>query len=466
MNVIEIAPLIAEKGFLTREDLKSLGISTNKLKKLKKKKKICCVGENMYLPTDSSEYDKIGRELFLESNIEEAERYMRCCYSISPKKPRYCSYMLYLDIFHNKTGNIGAYLEVMLNSGSSEHMKDFNNLCLYLLSFITDLPEPYASLAKNVSKEGTLKSAGKVQSLASLQRFREAQQEMENRGISYNNLFIKLLLQKVCEVQTYIANKIYRNIEEGYFREALNLINYEAKCHPLNTIQSYMKTVLEDIVETQRYHFYPTVYICSTNSLSELLEKRNYKKARDLITSNKTVVNPEKRGPKLLLSLIDFMLSYKEANRYRELYQFNIDPTDFLSKLEKTVEAGSLNQSLYYLSKHLKSKGLEEYYYLMEILVKICIESGGTWEYLWPLDVLTPDYKVPIKYFQDSLKDALRDGNFSIARMFLKIIEETNAHGHADLSPDDIATVLNSCNRMLENYAISGDPNYVIKPVE
>ncbi|HBA38094.1 MAG TPA: hypothetical protein DCY94_05175 [Firmicutes bacterium] len=374
--------------------------------------------------------------------------------------------MLYLAVYDGKFDDIKTYLDAITEQTSSDFHRLHDNFCLYLFSFLIDLPEPYRTTAKNLKPKDYVQPNMKMKILASKQFWGDALTEKDKFDCtSIESLFIDLLLKKVASFQFAIIHKIFHYIDKEKFDRALLIINQEKQAHPLDDNLERLRIVLEDILFMERNNISSTIFASNTDSIELLLQCRNYNRARELLISNKIPVNKENVVGKKLLALIEYAIALKKSLIYRELF-LQPDIENPFKKMQQSFEDGNINLACFYLIKHLKQKGLEEYYYLMENYIKICNERGYFCAYLGVLDELTPGYIVPVRHYIESLEIALRYQNFFEARLFLNIIEGAYSHNHSDIGSEELASILEDFRRKLASgEAQNCDQSFTIQPI-
>ena len=141
-----IATTVVEKGYVTREDLASEGISYDNLIEISKDK---------FVPKDLVEFEKVGLMELRRKNLPRAKTFLRMCYVCSPEGEIYNYYALYLDLLERKYTTISEYMRHLLAS-SNQRSEKFNLFVLYLVSSFVVLSKDLNEVVKIIDPKKLL----------------------------------------------------------------------------------------------------------------------------------------------------------------------------------------------------------------------------------------------------------------------------------------------------------------------
>lgn len=359
-----------EKNQLTTKELKSYGLDGNDISALVKKGTIKRVERGLYSFQAVDELYHYGKKLLVKREYDKANLYFQKCHELDE------NYLdVYFPLFFNCIRNkeyqkAFTYFDVCFQTDNPNYEID-NKIYLYLLNLITDIPEKYSPLIKELTFED-------IEVREDDSRYKDVPQQNKLRFLILNQ-------------HADSARKICLSIPKSDRVKISNLL---------------IGTLLTQVLETQKKEIYYLIEMLNKNNYEEALtqletqiEKRNGNRIclkklelsllRDIVEINKTGVIPKMtNGSDSLFSAIlnkDYSLALSLNEQYLRKHQLNAKYNLIHLLLRKLVEITNNLKSTDTETKQLESDQMNEVFPNSELdhLFLDCIQSlyAGNVEY-------------------------------------------------------------------------------------
>lgn len=449
-----IATTVVEKGYVTREDLASEGISYDNLIEISKDK---------FVPKDLVEFEKVGLMELRRKNLPRAKTFLRMCYVCSPEGEIYNYYALYLDLLERKYTTISEYMRHLLAS-SNQRSEKFNLFVLYLVSSFVVLSKDLNEVVKIIDPKKLLeKDDNGTQSIRycvaywSFRKLDILLEKIEDKDTSIKEMLECFLVKSF--VNTYVAfnKKIASLIKEGS-EQSYDLANQmlfsKGQVRLLSPFEKRVLILVQDLRSMAVISQSEAMYYTPSEKFDDLLESRNYKRAREILVSGRAPISPSCKEGRFILYLLDKVIDLKERMIYTELFD-SISGMTTLEKIDLYLKRENQIELKFYISKFINKQGYGEYQYLMDSLLELNSISQGAFstaimDYL--TDMLNGVFKVDFETYKNNFKDSIQSMDIETARIYLNIIEEASSMGHLEIELDE----LNSLRTLLEQSFAGG----------
>lgn len=251
---------------LTTKELVELGFNNHDIAKLVEEGKIRRVRRGYYDLVECDGLFKYANVLFSKRvfNVERGKKALERCLEIDPTNGSVHTRLFNSALYSRDYDKVFEHFQVLDNKDKENYKKDLN-LWLYLLSFITDVPEEYLSRVKNmqVSDVLTLSTDERYADKLNQNLFRnsvignrlgEAEAVFSNsvEAKEKNKKIYTLITEKLLKDAIVCNSKkhdlIYTLIIKGYYHDAKSILEKESELHGLAGTDQFMLTIINDMI--------------------------------------------------------------------------------------------------------------------------------------------------------------------------------------------------------------------------
>lgn len=446
-----LAKIIVEKGFIEKTDFEKYGFEFSDYGFEE-------IAEGRYLPKSVKKYEGTGLNLLKSGNAIEAEPYLRACYVFNPSKLLYNMYAFYFDILKQNYENVPAYFEVFFKTESSA-LRRYYIFCLYLVSFVNNLPEPLKTMAKGIHEEDFMEEGKKLRKYVGGWDYKSAHdlaKDIYDKSEDIEDKIESLLVMNFAKYQVAFAKASITRMEseEGYLALVAQLY-VKSQNHVLSPCEKRMHYILMDIRSMLQNRESLTMYgfiedpqnknlTLKNETFDDMIRYRNYHRAIDAIKSGKAPFKEHSRDGEIILKLLNKALELKNKLIYRELYPDDRANMSYLEKIENYLQKENYGEVEFYIEKYLKAQGDYDYKYLIDALISLNKEVGWIYgEFL--IDILPElhrDLSIVLSKLTLLFESFLKDSNFQAAEVILNMIREGIERGHFVCDPNDFEALL------------------------
>ncbi len=372
-----------------------------------------------------------SNQLLEMGKTEEFIKVLKCCLKIDPDNQLIYTKLFYTYIRNRKYEEALEYFEFLYQDKSNLII---NNIYLYLLSFLTDLPNEYKEVVFNMTKDdfndfqsSSLLNQSKLYNQALIaiyySKFFKAIDKLskikgEGKEIPINNAIMIKLLYLIIAKKKEIYKEIEILIKEKRYDELWNYLNNILLSRPLSRVEEAIYSMLlhyfkmyatkeipkkKDAGKDDKY-FLDTILNCEYDHAYMLYQE--YKTSK------------EDNVPKndLFLPLLEEIL--KEKDKIRKM-------DNYISKIITMIKSSSIDEVIPLIKEFLEYCNNSNYLYLVICYAKISLLESDK-EFKGLEDILkklkSPYFKIDLYYYISLYKDALMNKEYEISQIYLDII--------------------------------------------
>lgn len=479
-----------EEMTITTKELNSYGFNSKDLSDLIEQGILKREKRGYYSYLSVKDLYKYGRRLNQKKEYEKAVLCFEKCYQLNPNDINICFQLFFRNILIHDYENALKYFEI-LDDNDDEYYTSDNNLYIYLLNIITELPEKYKSYAKHIKYEdlkakdddkrfGDIVLENKIRKAIHNKKFAVAAKMLnkilnEKGTLNFQNIIVKNLLLQVKEVKDNRRNIILDMINNEEYQNIFDyLINLEEQIY-LDKNDYLIKKIVQNLIYMNKTSKIPKIEIMSTDRFTDAVVGQNFELALSLMekTHIETGLAQDENPIYLLLVKINEQLNKIKSEK-------NIDIEEEIeNKNEKSIEketivlepqpiAQNTNYTFIDITKYLMQQDLEnafvalrnyleninkkQYEFLIVDLIKLSVIENDI-AFTKPMIALTyisrDNYEFNISEYIQEFYVSLSKNKFEQARIYLDILSKSSNLGIECILTDSLEQVLNNTEQML-----------------
>lgn len=447
-----------DKKELTTKELLELGLNSHDLTNLVNEGKLRRVRRGFY---DLEKCDG----LFNYANILASKKYKKYdrfqqainrCLEIDPNNGKIHA-RLFLDSLHkNNFDQAIESIRVLSNGDNSAYTKDAN-LWLFLLSFITELPDDLKEKVSGLKLEDVLTreddlryedklSQNKIRSNIMNYKFSQANDELNELNIKKKPIYI-LITEKLLGMVKYYDMRNQHNIGdllvEGKYEEVRDLLIRDRDLHGLSNSNKEILMILEDLISVINDKKIPEVEnMPDSEYLFVEIQKHNYERAlqlyRDFPVKN---VSRSVKSVGLLLERINEEINKLKKDDSRSLSV----GSDIFVGITNALQSGDVDKAFLLLDQYLESINKKQYKNYIANLIKLDVLNGdkGFVESMHELSCVGRDKELfdVALYIQDFYFNLINK-NFMKAAVYLNLISMSKSLGGVEVEVSQMRRTL------------------------
>ena len=444
---------------LTTKQLNNCGFNSKEINNLIEKGIVERIKRGQYLFKDVDNLYLYGKYLISKKKHDKASLCFERCYEINPNHLSTC-FQLFIRSIHNRDfDNIYIYFDKLLSTDNVFYSID-NNYYLYLLSFITELPEDLNKHARLIQYEN-------IEVLDTDSRYQDV--KMEN--LIRNAVFQRKFTYAINKHNDFINKKDHLSVQDIVNRELIYLASW---CETMNRktiisyaiekrnqeIISFYKSIqkrrelsiieksslklAEQFIKIEETLEVPKVIETNTTNFFKLIEYCDYKKALDLCNNfnNKSGIKKEESSLNILLSniceLIDNINSKKDDIK-EDNNQLDVDDLSsyLFSKIVYSLMNNQLEEAYDLINQYMSCINKLDYEFLINDLIKISLLENDK-AFTKPLTVLTlidnNIFDVNINNYIKDFYSNLSQNKYEEAKIYLDIISNISKISNKEIN--------------------------------
>ena len=404
-NTMDMYDRFIDRDYLSTQDLLALGFNKNDLTKMIENGKLKRPRRGYYEVGNVDGLFNYVKILFGKRfrNTERAIKGLNKCVRLAPENKSIQTRVFLNAIFEEKYDDVFKAFE-FLDKTDNEFYKQDNNFWLYLLSFITEVPEQYKERIKNMTFEdmmildGDKRFSDKItqnnlRRNAFNQRFKNARSmEIPDTDKKINYAISDKLLSYAVRQNIEDHNHLFELIFDGNYEEAISLLEGAKEFRGLNRNDNNILIVLKDLVSIMD-GVIPEVNYEEVNAVTKAIKNHNLERALELL--DKYDSDNKNRTNKCLTHLINKYLDEKKKLGVSDAVtpvvedEFDLDKEIVASKkmMDKTEDDlfGQLTISLMnqnmdeaysYINRYLSWIDKSKYRYFIEDMARLDYLNG------------------------------------------------------------------------------------------
>lgn len=286
-----------EKDILTTQELLSLGLNKNDLTKLVEEGKLVRPKKGKYVIGNAKGLLTFANVCFGKKvhNPELGRKALLKAIEIDPNNGSLQTRVFFNSIISNDFDQAVKSFEI-LDKIDNQYYKQDNNLWLYLLSFMGDLPEHYKERVREMTYDDIKVLPGdkrysdkdlqhKIRKNIMNKSFRSASSMMKDvngRDKKINLDIVEVLLGYATCNSIKVHSDLYRLINDQNYAAAKNILLSELSIHGLNKTDYILLTALSDLIGMRNEDKLPVVNQDSQDDTYSAVMAHDYVKAYNL----------------------------------------------------------------------------------------------------------------------------------------------------------------------------------------
>ena len=293
-NLDELYDYFITNDYITTKNLKSLNINTYYINDLVKKDILKAVKRGVYTIGSVEGLYAYSKKLSNKLEIDKAVLGFLRCYEINPNHEDTCFWLLTKCIIEAKYDECFKYINTLLNTDDETYKKDILYI-IYMLSFLTELPDKYVDIIKDLefddvkTKDSRVGDTHAVNCIRynsmyykSLKANDYLQRKKDNQGyIGMMDLIYKILIRKVRTQEIKNTELINEYIKKEDYESIVKLLSNKRKRRITGEINiiHYLCTILNDMIKTGNK---PVTSKYNTPNCVEAIQNNNFELAEKL----------------------------------------------------------------------------------------------------------------------------------------------------------------------------------------
>lgn len=295
INLNKMYDEFIDNDILTAEKLIECGFEFNDIIKLIKNDYLIQLGNNNYTLKKVEDLYLYGNKL-IKVDEHKARKCFEKCYELEPNNKDACFQLFFYSIKDKKYEKAFEYLKVMLKNSDEYEIKD-NNLYLYLLNVIIELPKEYKRKAKNITfcdvrlldddiRYDDVMAQNYVRNIALDNKFFYAVEKLRETTtffeFTFRDKILKMLLFEAGDIEKLRKNKVLELVKNRKYDELiLHYKKLQQRCN-LKKNDKYILDLVREIINVENTLELPIKVKANTNTLFEAIRTKNYRRALSL----------------------------------------------------------------------------------------------------------------------------------------------------------------------------------------
>ena len=447
-----------DKKELTTKELLELGLNSHDLTNLVSEGKIRRVRRGFY---DLEKCDG----LFNYANILASKKYknyerfhqaLNRCLEIEPNNGKVHTRLLLDSLHKNNFEQAVESIRILSNSSNDAYKRDAN-LWLFMLSFVTELPDYLKKKVSSLKLEDVLTreddlryddklSQNKIRSNIFNYKFSYASDDLNELNIKKKPIYF-LITEKLLSMVKYYDMRNQQNISnlliDGKYEEVRGLLIKDRDLHGLSVANKEILIILEDLIGVINDKKIPEVEnMPDSDYLYVEIQKHNYERAlqlyRDFPVKN---VSCGVKSVGLLLERINEEINKLNKEEVRTLSV----GSDIFVNITNALQSGDVDKAFLLLDQYLESIDKKQYKNYIANLIKLDVLNGdkGFVESMHELSCVGRDKELfdVALYIQDFYFN-LVNKNYMKAAVYLNLISMSKSLGGVEVEVSQMRRTL------------------------
>lgn len=458
---------------LTTKELKNYGLDGNDISALIKKGIVKRIERGLYSFQAIEKLYNYGKDLLQKRDFENAKLCFQKCRELNPDYLATNFYLFLISVRSKEYQKAFEYFDTCFQSNHSYYESD-NRFYLYLLCFITEIPEKYRPMVKEISRESLniqnddpryqdICLQNEIRNLAFEHHFNRAKEFCllvpKNDRIKSSNLLTGILFTQVIEQLDKEINDLVILIQEKQYDEIIKYLEKVEHQHKLITTEYLILSLAKDIVEITKTGIIPEIKDSQNKFYSAVLAK-NYSLAlsisKQYLTQKRNnqatyaintllrdvieIIDKQKSSQKKNLVLKD----NKENKEEKVIASSKAESISNFVEFAKDLINQDLDSSLEQLSKYLEKIGKKEFEFLIADLIKIdLLEKNSTYsKTLTTLSLLQMGiFQFELSTYVKCFFESIEKQETEIAKVYLDILSKAERLNQNCIMIDDLMQV-------------------------
>lgn len=488
-KLYKMCEFIIEGHELTTKELNNYGFTSKDLSKFIEQGVLNRTKRGLYSFVAFEALYDYGKKMKADKDHDKATKCFEKCYEIDPKH-RSTNIRLFLTSIFNKDYDTAMkHLKELENTDNTNYKTDCM-FYLYLLSFITDIPEEdkdsvrYLSLEyikmnpedkrySNISLQNEIRQlALQCKFLYALRVLRQSRSEREKGNC--NDIITETLLCQVCSREILTRNEIIEFINNKDYLQIISTLENQQERHRLNLNDRLTLELASQIVKMEETKQIPKTKIYQTESMSKAIFGHNYLLASRLSKkyNREKHINEETNPIDLLLFDINkliYEISVSKSEPLNECSSINTDEdeqdeiqtsntndtiNDAIKELKDYLIELDLDNAFISLKSYLNIIGKDEYELLFINLIRLSLRMDDL-TFNIPIkeleSITRDDFTFDVSSYIEFFNDAISQNNLDDAVVYLDIVKSARYINNVDVSLEELNQVIETSEQTLLN---------------
>ncbi len=444
--------LFIDKREVTTQDLYALGFKKHDLQKLVETGKIRRVKRGVYDLDKCIGLLTYSNILFSKKNYERGRKALERCREIEPNNGSVAIRLLYNDLYDKNYEHLFEYFDVLDKNNSLVGYKKDSDMWLYLLSFITEVPERYRERVSSIRLGDILtdKDDKRYDKLTqnrlrmNIMDFKfddalEISKQISKKNKGFNDSITERLLSMISYKYSNDHRRLFNMIVAGEYDEVKEILENNKAIHGLSSADEQILSIIDALMDVKENGVVPEYSGEEINSLYVALQKKDFRRAYELYLENASKGNKSNRSIGILLERLNLeistiLLGKKEEEKDVSLEE--IKSKEEFGLITSNLIRGDVNSALEILDRYLESIGKSEFksFIINLIMLDVMNEDKTFNQSMEELVCLTKGEELlnVALFFQDYYV-ALHEKNFRKAAVYFNLISMSSSLGGVEI---------------------------------
>lgn len=466
---------VADGVILTTKELNECGFNSTDINKLIDENIIERVKRGFYSFKDVDKLFEYGRKIAKEKKYDISNKIFEKCYELDKNNYKYCLQFFMICVHERKYDKAFELYEILYKL-SNENEKIDLGYYMYLLNYITDIPDKYKEKVKDLDyysvkipsddeRYSDVMSYNRIRSTVMKGKFSSSCKilysiTIKNRGYTLQDIIEKTLIAQTINEEKKSRNHVNSLVNEKKYDEVIDFLEKKKQTHKLNTIEEYIVRLAEDYLIIKNSSTVPVEKNIETDNLFEAIKANKFDLALKInndFNKERDISNEDNTLNIILNDICELIKSLRESNKKEDIIvvperekitNIKVASNNYFMLLMSSLMNNDIDTALMYLRKHLNEIGKSEYEYIITNLIKLSILEKDM-AYTLPMLELSlmnnQGYELNTSNYIQKFYLSLANNKLDEAKIYLDIINKSTKINEENLNID-------SLYKVLENY--------------
>ena len=424
---------------ITIMDLNSIDFTIEESDALIRSGLIEQTGDNTYCIQSVNDLYTYGKKCIELNDFELAKKCFEMCLELDPIHYESALQLFYYSVTESNYNKAFSYIDLMYENKDIHHIND-TNFYLFLLGFITHVPDKYADIIrkikyvdvcvyegnhkyKNLDDENLMRREVLHRNLT--HALRKVNDLMgKKRFLNFHEILTKKMLTKAADEEKKSQLYIYELVRNKKYEEVIKHLNEKPTKNNLSYFELNILSIVKDIIQIQTKKQIPEVESHNATQYHQAIRVRDYELALLMFSDvDKSQVSIKHETLNILLTEICSLINKtrkEEQIMFKEgVVTFDITIPDIIGALQ----FNDLHYALGLIKNYLKRKyGNLDYLFLIITTIKVCITKNDQ-SFSKLIALLTGlehcNYKFDENEYIEMFNESLDSNRFNSARLAL-----------------------------------------------
>jgi hypothetical protein len=347
----ELYDLVIDGYVINKKILVSKGFTGEDIIELLRKKYIIETEKETYKIYNADKFHKYGIKLLQEGKIKEANICFKQCHKLNPTGRKINLQMILTSLIRNNYEEVLTLYKNLEDATIMTHKLD-NNLYLYLLSFIIELPQEYKEKIRELKyedialpKQVISKDENKVRIAIYQNKLPYACKLLndimakKNDEYSLKYELLKILTYKAADAERDFKSKLLKLTKNEEYKEIIEILKEKSNTKKLNKVEMYILLTSYTIINILETKTIPEKKVTITYDIYTALMGNNFDLAKEINLEHHTLIGTDANEDPvniLLEKIIELIKDIEKTNKKIEEPQCKEIPSD-MKDIDKEI---------------------------------------------------------------------------------------------------------------------------------